>query len=134
MANKFRKPIVSHAIRNEIARLIFSSSQQMALLFHECDFKEQERHPWSKKEHFRLAGGNFFSCGSKKLKVSKTLNCNDSDLSFLSDEDNNYQMDDNLSDCNDDDDDDDNDRFKLTKRFLFNREFSEYVSKLFMEM
>ncbi|GBN56223.1 hypothetical protein AVEN_191591-1 [Araneus ventricosus] len=29
----------------------------------------QEPHPWSKKDPFRLAGGTFFSCGSKKLKV-----------------------------------------------------------------
>ncbi|GBM30461.1 hypothetical protein AVEN_237690-1 [Araneus ventricosus] len=37
-------------------------------------------------------------------KQAEALHCNDSDLSPLSDEDDNYQVDDNLSDCDDDDD------------------------------
>ncbi|GBN77855.1 hypothetical protein AVEN_251713-1 [Araneus ventricosus] len=60
------------------------------------------------------------------------LNCNDSDLSTLSDEDDNYQMDENLSDCNDDGyDERDQTDVKIS---VSTENFRELVPKLFMKM
>ncbi|GBM01905.1 hypothetical protein AVEN_219020-1 [Araneus ventricosus] len=64
-------------------------------------------------------------------EILEALNCNDFDLSSLSDEDYNYQMDDNLSDCNDDYDERDQTDEKISAS---KENFREIVSKLFMKM
>ncbi|GBM87525.1 hypothetical protein AVEN_156000-1 [Araneus ventricosus] len=64
-------------------------------------------------------------------EILEVLDCNDSDLSSLSDEDDNYQMDDNLSDCNDDYDERDQTGEKIS---VSTENFREIVSKLIMKM
>ncbi|GBL79662.1 hypothetical protein AVEN_18205-1 [Araneus ventricosus] len=64
-------------------------------------------------------------------EILEALNCNDSNLSSLPEEDDDYQMDGNLSDYNDDYDE----RDQTDEKISFSTEnFREIVSNLFMKM